>query len=58
MIPKTYYSQIKNILYPEIDKKPIKDFVSINNKKIKIIEEQNRLKKKQQSEKDLNNNSK
>lgn len=36
--------QIKDILYPE-PKRPSKNFIPNNYKKIKIIEEQNRLKK-------------
>ena len=39
--------QIKELLYPE-KKKPNKNFLSSNYKQIKLIQEQNRLKKKKQ----------
>ena len=60
MISKTNDSQIKEILYPDINKKPSKNFLPKNYKQIKIIQEQNRIKKEQQKEKEkeINNESK
>ena len=58
MISKTNDSQIKEILYPDINKKPLKNFLPRNFKQIKIIEEQNRIKKQQQKEQELNKESK
>ena len=58
MISKTNDSQIKEILYPDINKKPLKNFLPRNFKQIKIIEEQNRIKKQQQKEQELNKDSK
>jgi hypothetical protein len=39
--------QIKELLYPE-KKKPSKNFLSSNYRQIKLIQEQNRLKKQKQ----------
>jgi hypothetical protein len=58
MISKTNDSQIKELLYPDLNKKPLKNFLPRNYKQIKIIEEKNRLKKQQQIEQELNNKSK
>jgi hypothetical protein len=58
MISKTNDSKIKELLYPDINKKPSKNFLPKNYKQIKIIEEQNRIKKQQQKEKELNDQSK
>lgn len=41
--------QIKELLYPE-PKKPSKNFISSNFRQIKLIQEQNRLKKKKKEE--------
>ena len=45
MISKTNDSKIKELLYPDINKKPSKNFLPKNYKQIKIIEEQNRIKR-------------
>ena len=58
MISKTNDSQIKELLYPDLNKKPLKNFLPRNYKQIKIIEEQNRIKKQQQKEQELNKESK
>jgi hypothetical protein len=58
MISKTNDSQIKELLYPDLNKKPLKNFLPRNYKQIKVIEEKNRLKKQQQIEQELNNKSK
>lgn len=58
MISRTNDSQIKEILYPDINKKPLKNFLPRNYKQIKIIEEQNRIKKHQQMEQELKKESK
>jgi hypothetical protein len=58
MISKTNDSQIKELLYPDLNKKPLKNFLPRNYKQIKIIEEKNRLKKQQQIEQELINKSK
>ena len=58
MISKTNDSQIKELLYPDLNKKPLKNFLPRNYRQIKIIEEKNRLKKQQQLEQELNNKSK
>lgn len=58
MISKTNDSQIKELLYPDLNKKPSKNFLPRNYKQIKLIEEKNRLKKQQQMEQELNNKSK
>ena len=58
MISKTNDSQIKELLYPDLNKKPLKNFLPRNYKQIKILEEKNRLKKQQQIEQELNNKSK
>ena len=58
MISKTNDSQIKELLYPDLNKKPLKNFLPRNYRQIKIIEEKNRLKKQQQIEQELNNKSK
>jgi len=41
-------SQIRGILYPQANTKPQKNFMSSNYRQIKLIEEQNRLKKQKQ----------
>ena len=58
MISKTNDSQIKELLYPDLNKKPLKNFLPRNYKQIKIIEEQNRIKKQQQKEQELIKESK
>ena len=40
--------QIKEILYPHTNRKPYKNFRSSNYRQIKLIQEQNRLKKQKQ----------
>ena len=50
--------QIKELLYPELNKKPLKNLIPKNYKQIKRIQEQNRIKKKQQLVQELNNKSK
>ncbi len=40
--------QIKEILYPHTNNKPPKNFLSSNYRQIKLIQEQNRLKKQKQ----------
>ena len=40
--------QIKEILYPHSNRKPSKNFLSSNYRQIKLIQEQNRLKKEKQ----------
>ena len=40
--------QIKDILYPHTNNKPSKNFLSSNYRQIKLIQEQNRLKKQKQ----------
>ena len=40
--------QIKEILYPITNRKPTKNFRSNNYRQIKLIQEQNRLKKQKQ----------
>jgi hypothetical protein len=58
MISKSNDSQIKEILYPDIKKKPLKNFRPQNYQKIKKIQEQNRLKKQQEKEQEIINQSK
>ena len=58
MISKTNDSQIKELLYPDLNKKHLKNFLPRNYKQIKIIEEQNRIKKQQQKEQELIKESK
>ena len=41
-------SQIRGILYTQANTKPQKNFMSSNYRQIKLIEEQNRLKKQKQ----------
>ena len=45
MRPTKHDCQIKNILYPNTNNKPSKNFMSDNYRQIKLIQEQNRLKK-------------
>jgi hypothetical protein len=45
-------------LYPDLNKKPLKNLIPKNYKAIKQIQEQNRIKKKQKLEQELNNKSK
>ena len=40
--------QIKHILYPHTKQKQTKNFLSSNHRQIKLIQEQNRLKKQKQ----------
>ena len=40
--------QIKEILYPHTNNKQTKNFISSNYRQIKLIQEQNRLKKQKQ----------
>ena len=40
--------QIKGILYPKTNPKPKKNFMSSNYRQIKLMQEQNRLKKQKQ----------
>lgn len=40
--------QIKEILYPHKNNKPTKNFMSSNYRQIKLMQEQNRLKKQKQ----------
>ena len=40
--------QIKEILYPHTNLKPQKNFMSSNYRQIRLIQEQNRLKKQKQ----------
>ena len=58
MISRKNDCQIKDILYPDLNKKPLKNLIPKNYKQIKQIQEQNRIKKKQQLEQELNNKSK
>ena len=41
-------SQIRGILYPQANTKPQKNFMSSNYRQIKLMQEQNRLKKQKQ----------
>jgi hypothetical protein len=54
MISRSHDCQIKEILYPDLNKKPAKNFLPRNYKQIKIIQEQNRLKKQQQEQESIN----
>jgi hypothetical protein len=40
--------QIKELLYPHAKSKPSRQFISSNYRQIKLIQEQNRLKKQKQ----------
>ena len=53
-----FNAEIKDLLYPDLNKKPLKNLIPKNYKQIKKIQEQNRIKKKQQLEQELNNQSK
>ena len=44
---RAHNCQIKELLYP-VKKKPSKNFLSSNYRQIKLIQEQNRLKKQKQ----------
>ena len=46
--------QIKELLYPELNKKPLKNLIPKNYKQIKRIQEQNRIKKQQKLEQEMN----
>ena len=46
--------QIKELLYPELNKKPLKNLIPKNYKQIKRIQEQNRIKKLQKLEQEMN----
>ena len=48
MRPTKHDCQIKEILYPISNRKPTKNFRSNNYRQIKLIQEQNRLKKQKQ----------
>ena len=58
MISRKDDSQIKELLYPDLNKKPLKNLIPKNYQQIKKIQEQNRIKKKQQLEQEMNNKSK
>ena len=58
MISRKNDSQIKELLYPDLNKKPLKNLIPKNYKQIKKIQEQNRIKKQQQIEQELNTTSK
>ena len=58
MISRKNDSQIKDLLYPDLNKKPLKNLIPNNYKQIKQIQEQNRIKKQQKLEQGLNNQSK
>ena len=58
MVSRKNDSQIKDLLYPDLNKKSLKNLILKNYKAIKQIQEQNRIKKKQQLEQELNNKSK
>ena len=58
MISRKNDCQIKDLLYPDLNKKLLKNLIPKNYKQIKQIQEQNRIKKKQQLEQELNNKSK
>ena len=57
MISRKNDSQIKELLYPDLNKKPLKNLIPKNYQQIKKIQEQNRIKKKQQLEQEMNNKS-
>ena len=57
MISRKDDSQIKELLYPDLNKKPLKNLIPKNYQQIKKIQEQNRIKKKQQLEQEMNNKS-
>ena len=46
--------QIKELLYPELNKKALKNLIPKNYKQIKRIQEQNRIKKQQKLEQEMN----
>ena len=48
MISRKNDCQIKDLLYPDLNKKPLKNLIPKNYKQIKRIQEQNRIKKQQQ----------
>ena len=48
MRPTKHDCQIKEILYPQTKPKQTKNFLSSNYRQIKLIQEQNRLKKQKQ----------
>ena len=58
MISRKDDSQIKELLYPDLNKKPLKNLIPKNYQQIKKIQEKNRIKKKQQLEQEMNNKSK
>ena len=58
MISRKNDSFIKDLLYPDLNKKPLKNLIPKNYKQIKKIQEQNRIKKQKQLEKELNAKSK
>lgn len=48
MRPTKHDCQIKEILYPHTNQKSSRNFISSNYRQIKLIQEQNRLKKQKQ----------
>ena len=58
MISRKNDSSIKDLLYHDLNKKPLKNLIPKNYKQIKKIQEQNRIKKQKQLEKELNAKSK
>ena len=58
MISRKNDCQIKDLLYPDLNKKLLKNLIPKNYKQIKQIQEQNLIKKKQQLEQEINNKSK
>ena len=58
MISRKNDSSIKDLLYPDLNKNPLKNLIPKNYKQIKKIQEQNRIKKQKQLEKELNAKSK
>lgn len=46
--------QIKELLYPELNKTPLKNLIPKNYKQIKRIQEQNRIKKQQKLKQEMN----
>ena len=48
MRPTKHDCQIKELLYPHTNQKSSRNFISSNYRQIKLIQEQNRLKKQKQ----------
>ena len=53
MISRKNNCQIKDLLYPELNKKPLKNLIPKNYKQIKRIQEENRIKKQQKLEQEM-----